>query len=212
MKHRRAVLICALLASTVALASCSHASPRAGTPSASAGPKTDVLVTMGSDATFGDGLTDPLHDSWPQRLYHAAFARSAVLVNAADRAVTVDRALVVEVPLALDQHATVVAIWLGDADLEQNTSPASFESGLDALVKPLLASDARVLIGNLPRGVPGAAAYDDVMARVAKSRGATLVDLATALAATPDLGPTSLVTVKTSAQIADAFGAALARS
>jgi hypothetical protein len=203
----------ALLGLVLAVTSCSHASSRAGAPSpTSAAPKVEVLVTIGSDATFGDGLQNPLADSWPQKLYHEAFPRSAVLVNASDRAVTVDRAAVLQVPLALQEHATVVAVWLGDTDLQQRLPAASFESNLDGVVEQLRDSGARVLLGNLSRERAGASAYDDAIARIARARGATLVDLAAALSAHPGIGPGSLVNPTTSGKIAEAFAVALARS
>jgi hypothetical protein len=206
-------MLAASLALSLAIASCSHSTGRSGAPGSTAAPAgVDVLVTIGSDATFGDGLTNPLRDSWPQKLYHEAFARSAVLVNASDRAVRVGRALAVQVPLALEVHATVVAVWLGDTDLEAGFPVPGFEANLDLLVKRLSDSGARVLLGNISRARAGAAAYDDAIARIARSRGATLVDCAAALSATPKVGPSSLVDPATSGRIAKAFAAAFARS
>jgi hypothetical protein len=200
------------VALVVALASCSHGSSHdAASGGTTAAPRAAVLVTLGSDATFGIGLSDPLSDSWPQRLYHLAFPETTVLVNAADRAVGVSSAASVELPLALEQHATVAAVWLGDVDLATGIPAATFETKLDDLVKRLRDSGARVLLGNISTAQPGALAYDNAIASVARTRGATLVDLATALSATPDIGPSSSVTPTTSAQIAAAFAAAVAR-
>jgi GDSL-like Lipase/Acylhydrolase family len=209
-RFRRALPAVALV---LVLASCSHGSSHgaASTPT-SAATRPPVLVTIGSDATFGIGLDSPLTDSWPQKLYHRAFPESTVLVNAADRSVTVDRAAIAQVPLALEEHATVVAVWLGDADLAANFPASAFESNLNSLVEQLRNSGARVLLGNLSRQRPGAAAYDDAIARVARARGATLVDLASALSASPRVLPGSSVNPTTSALIADAFAAAFARS
>lgn len=207
----RVLQTCAALAATLTLVSCSHSSGRAGAPgSSSAPPRHDVLVTIGSDATFGDGLTSRLRDSWPQRLYHQAFARSSVLINTADRGVTVDRALTGQpLSLALEVHATVVAVWLGDVDLADRVPAGRFEDALDRLVGRLRDSGARVLLGNLSRARTGAADYDSAIARVARARGATLVDLAAALVATPTIGPSSDVDPAVSEKIARAFGSAL---
>jgi hypothetical protein len=195
-----------------ALASCSHGSSHgAGSSPSTTAPRPPVLVTIGSDATFGNVLY-ALTDSWPQKFYHEAFPQSTVLVNAAERPVTLDRAAVLQLPLALQEHATVVAVWLGDADLAANFPASAFKANLNSLVKELRDSGARVLLGNMSRERPGAAAYDDAIASVARARGATLVDLATALSATPDIGPSSAVKPTTSTQIADAFAAALAGS
>lgn len=201
----------AAVMSALALAACSHSSHTGAAAPASAAPRREVLVTIGSDATFGYGLINRVSDSWPQRLFHDAFARSTVLVNAADRSATVDEALAVQVPLALDARATVVTVWLGDLDLNDHVPVARFEADLDRLVGRLRASGARVLIGNLSRALPGATDYDLAIARVARSRAATLVDLASALSATPNVSPSSLADPVTSESIAQAFGTALSR-
>jgi hypothetical protein len=213
MTAGRATRVLTTVALVLALASCSHGSSHDG---ASAGtttaPRTEVLVTIGSDATFGIGLDNPLSDSWPQLLYHQAFPQSTVLVNAAERAVTVNTAASDEVPLALEEHATVVAVWIGDVDLATGIPAVAFEASLDALVKRLRDAGARVLVGNLSTAQPGALAYDNAIASVARARGATLVDVASALSATPDIGPSASVTKAASAHIAQAFSAAVARS
>jgi hypothetical protein len=204
-----AVLVCA-----GALASCSHGSSRGtASPTTSVAPRTAVLVTIGSDATFGNP-DFPLTDSWPQKLYHSSFPQSAVLVNAADHAaVTVNSAISVQVPLALEQRATVVGVWLGDIDLATGIPAAIFETRLDDLVKRLRDSGARVLLGNLSTAQPGAADYDNAIANVARARGATLVDIAAALSSTPDIGPSSSsMTPTISGRVADAFSAAIAGS
>jgi lysophospholipase L1-like esterase len=195
------------------LAGCSHSSGGgAQVASRTTSPHPVVLVTIGSSATFGFGLDDRLRDAWPQKLYHEAFPRSTVLVNASDRDVTVSQARAQQLPLALEVHATVVAVWLGGDDLRQHHTAATFEAGLDAIVARLRAAGARVLVGNLSRSRAGAAAYDDAIARVARSRGATLVDVASMLsAASPGVGPGSAVDPAASASIARAFAVALAR-
>ncbi|HEY5011195.1 MAG TPA: SGNH/GDSL hydrolase family protein [Acidimicrobiia bacterium] len=202
----------AVVLSALVLVACSHSSSHtgAGTPT-SAAPRRDVLVTIGSDATFGNGLINRVSDSWPQRLFHDAFARSTVFVNAADRSATVGEAIAVQVPLALEAQATVVTVWIGDLDLNDHVPAARFEADLDRLVGRLRASGARVLIGNLSRALPGATGYDLAIARVARSQGATLVDLASALSATPNVAPSSAVDPVTSESIARAFGTALSR-
>jgi GDSL-like Lipase/Acylhydrolase family len=211
--RRRAVRGFAVAALALALASCSHSSGRAAAPGSSTpAARRAVLVTIGSNATFGDGLQTPLRDAWPQKLYHDAFSRSTTFVNAGNRHALVSDARSEQLPLALEVHATVVAMWIGDTDLAAHHSAASFEAGLDAMVARLRASGARVLLGNLSRARAGAGDYDDAIARVAAAHGAIVVDLATALLATPHLGPSSSVNITTSARIAEAFAAALARS
>ena len=130
-----AVFTCAL-----ALASCSsHSSGGSGAPAtrsgSSSGSGHDVLVTIGSDATFGDGLDNRLRDAWPQKLFHDSFAQSTILINAAQRSTTVERALGQQLSLAIEQHATVVAVWLGDLDLDAGVDTATFEDQLSQLVR-----------------------------------------------------------------------------
>ncbi len=202
----------ALFVCATALAACSHGSARgAASPTTATAPRPAVLVTIGSDATFGNP-DYALTDSWPQRVYHTSFPQSAVLVNAAGQAATVNAAIFVQVPLAIEQHATVVGVWLGDIDLATGIPAAAFEAGLNDLVKKLRDSGARVLLGNLSTALPGAADYDNAIANVARARGATLVDLGAALAETPDIGPSSSVTPAISTRIAAAFSAALTGS
>jgi hypothetical protein len=205
--RRVARVFAAACALSVALASCSHSARHAAPvrPSGTA-PRGDVFVAIGSNATIGDGQSQPLLQSWPQLLFRQAFPISTVFVNAGEIQESARRALTVAVPLALEVHATVVAIWIGDWDLRQTGSAANFEANLDLIVRTLRNSGARVLIGNFSRTRPGAAAFDDAIARVARARSATLVDLATAV---PTVGPSSKVNPATSRAIATAFTSAL---
>src|SRR5207244_4254171 len=92
--RRRLFPIVAALLSALALVACSRpAGPNGASSATSSAPRRDVLVAIGSGATLGDGLDNPLRDSWPQVLYHDAFPRTTVLVNSANRSVTVERAL-----------------------------------------------------------------------------------------------------------------------
>jgi hypothetical protein len=203
--------IVAVLVSSLALASCSHPAGRGDAPTSTSGaPRREVLVSIGSGATFGDDLENPLRDAWPQLLYHDAFPRSTVFVNASDRSVTVASALGQPLSIAIEVHATVVAVWLGDLDLDAGVPPSQFEGDLDRLVTRLRGSGARVLLGNLPG--TKSLVYNNAIARVARTHRAALVDLATALSGHPDAGPSRAVDAATSRTIADAFRAALARS
>ncbi|MDQ1534957.1 MAG: hypothetical protein QOF28_2718, partial [Actinomycetota bacterium] len=150
MTRRRVFAIVAVLVSAFALASCSHPTGGGDAPTSTSGaPRREVFVSIGSGATFGDDLDNPLRDAWPQLLYHDAFPRSTVFVNATDRSVTVASALGQPLSIAIEVHATVVAVWLGDLDLEAGVPPSQFEGDLGRLVTRLRGSGARVLLGNL---------------------------------------------------------------
>jgi lysophospholipase L1-like esterase len=200
----------------LALASCSHSQRPADGPLARATPpRGSVFVAIGSTATFGFKMTNPLREVWPQLLYHEAFPLSTVFVNAADVRASVAQALALQVPLALQMHATVVTVWLGDVDLLQTGVRGDFPAELDLLVRRLRDSGARVLLATFrfPRLASGAAAFNAAIERIARARGATLVDLASALAATPNVRPSALrLSAAANRAIAAAFASALASS
>lgn len=209
MRNRKVAFAVALV--VVAGCSGSTAKPTASDPRAAAA-EPDVFVAIGADATSGIGLADPVRDAWPQLVYRETFPVSTVFVNAANQAATVRRARADQVALALEQHATVVAIWLDAADTlcTPTTSASAYVGDLTTLVEPVRASHARVLIGNVSRTERCGAAFDDAIDQVARAQGATVVDVAGALRATPAYGPRSSVTKSVSRTVADAFGAAVA--
>jgi hypothetical protein len=212
IRERKLATVAALV-SVLVLASCSD-SRRGGDASATTAGRAsrEVLVSIGSSATFGDGLDDRLRDAWPQRLYNEAFPTSTVFVNASDRLLTVERSLGRPLSIALEVHVTVAVVWLGDLDLALGVEASEFEAGLDQLVARLRESGARVLLGNLARPGAAAGAYDEAITRIAKARGAALVDMASVVSTDSDSGPSAEIGVATSQAVADAFAAALERS
>lgn len=219
MNRRRAAaprVLAFACACVLALASCSHSQRSADAPlSGSTSPRGSVFVAIGSTATFGYKMTHPLREVWPQLLYREAFPASTVFVNAADVRASVPQALALQVPLALQMHATVVTVWLGDLDLLQTGVRGNFPAELDVLVRRLRDSGARVLLANFsfPRHASGAAAFSAAIERIARARGATLVDLAGALGATANVRPSSLgLNAAANRSIAAAFASALASS
>jgi hypothetical protein len=206
----------AVLALVVALGlgACSHSASTGSRASATTtSAPHEVLVAFGSSAGYGDGLADRFRGSWPQLLFREAFPLSTVLVNLSADPTTITIAVGAAVPVALEQHATTAAIWLGpDGPCAADTTATGFESALTSLVEPLRAAGARVIVGNVPDRVPCAVAFNAAVMNVARVQHATVADVASALAATPAVGPSSSVTVAESRAIASAFGAAVARS
>jgi hypothetical protein len=203
-----------VLAFAVASAACS----RSSSPGALASPTTttvapEVFVAFGSTSGMGTGLTDNLRDAWPQVLFREAFPLSTVFVNLSDDPQTIDDAVSRQLPVALEQHAKVAAIWLGAAGegCTADATATTFEPVLTALVRPLRDEGARVIIGNLPDRVPCAVAFNVAVADVAHAQAATVADVASALASTPTVGPGSQATVDQNRAIAAAFAAAVAR-
>jgi lysophospholipase L1-like esterase len=178
---KRAVPIAAAFASLLLFAACNADGGNNGRSTARAPvavEQTQTLVVMGSSATVGEGLDQPLQESWPRILHREAFPRATVLVNAATDTSTVADAIRDQLPVAEELRPDVVAIWLGQADLSLGTAVGDFERDLRTLVQRVRAVGARVLLGNLPdTGTPRADAYDAAIARVARDTGATLVDV-----------------------------------
>jgi hypothetical protein len=198
---------------TVALGACSRA---ASTGASGAAPTTTarppVLVVFSSSSGQANNLADPLHNSWPQILFRHSFPLSTVLVNASDLATTIDVATSVELPVALAQHVSVAVIWLGPEGVGTcgpSTTATMYQPALTTLVQPLREAGARVLIGNVPDGIPCADAFNAAVDNVARAQHATVADVASALASTPAVGPGSNVTLDESRAIASAFGSAL---
>ena len=92
-------------------------------PSAAGGTqgKPTTLVTIGSSATEGDGVSNRFRQAWPYLFFDEAFPISTSLVNAAVDGATVANASTQQLPLVREVKADVVAIWLGVDDLENHT-------------------------------------------------------------------------------------------
>ncbi|HEX4493392.1 MAG TPA: SGNH/GDSL hydrolase family protein [Acidimicrobiia bacterium] len=215
MTRRAPAALAVVLTVAVALAACSHASSSGGLAApTTATAAQEVFVAFGSTAGLGSGLADNLRDAWPQVVFRDSFPFSTVLINLSDDPLPIDDAVTLQLPVALEQHAKAAAIWLGPTrgDCTTDTTATMFTPQLTALVKPLRDSGARVAVGNLPDGVPCAVAFNAAVTNVARANGATVADVASALASTPTIGPSSKITVAQGHAVAAAFGAALAPS
>lgn len=213
---RRAVSVTAAVTSLLLFAACNGdgGNNRGSTTRATvAVEQTQTLVVMGSSATVGEGLDQPLQQSWPRILHREAFPRATVLVNAATDTSTVADAIREQLPVAEELRADVVAIWLGQADLSLGTPVGDFGRDLRTLVQRVRAVGARVLLGNLPdTGTARADGYDAAIASVARDTGATLVDVHALSITTlgPNTGP-FLPNAAGQRAVAGAFAAALRR-
>jgi hypothetical protein len=142
--------------------------------------RTQLLVTVGGSATFGDGLDESLRDGWPHVLHRTAFPRATVLVNAAVRRSTAREALEQQVPLVEELRPAVVAIWLGSVEVRSGSPVDEFAADLGAVVRRADATGARVLLANLPRGPDlDVDAYNAAIARIASAQDVALVRLDT---------------------------------
>lgn len=144
-------------------------------PPAKARPPT-VFVVIGGRESSGSGLDDSLHTAWSQ-LAFAGLPDGTVYLNLASDDATVAEARQRQAPLAVEQHATVAAVWLGEGDDLAGTDPAQFGRDLRALLDQLRrAGTDRVLVASPPPGVPGSQ-YAPAIAAATTSTGSELVPL-----------------------------------
>ena len=110
-----------------------------------------VYVAVGASETTGIGAESPLRDAWPRVLFRTAMPEDTIFINAGIPGATVAQALKEELPLALEQHPTIVTVWLNVNDLIAGVSPPQFERDLGTLIRGLRRGGAtRVLVANTP--------------------------------------------------------------
>jgi lysophospholipase L1-like esterase len=209
----RRIAVAVVVALALAAAGCGGGAPSRATGSTVAAERTNTLLIMGTSASLGDGLDDPvrLQDAWPRVFYRDAFPRATVLVNAAVLDGSTADALRDQVPLAEDVAPSVVAIWLGAVEASEKRPVNEFAADLNGVVRRTRATGARVLLADLPpvAGID-VSAYNRVIARVAEDQGATLVPLHTqTISMLPGSGSTFLPDTAGHRVIARAFQAAL---
>lgn len=152
-------------------------------------PPRFVYVAIGASDSYGTGLDDPATQSWP-----AVFVRSLPAgthyVNLGVPGILLHRAIMTELPVALDAPPSVVTVWLAVNDLAAGVPLAHYRHDLDVLLGSLHRSTrARVLVANLPdlsrvpalSGRPGlaaiVAAWNQEIGSAVLAHGAVLVDL-----------------------------------
>lgn len=110
-----------------------------------------TYAAIGASDTFGIGADDPTTENWPTDLA-AQLGPSVRLVNLGIPGITLNQALSVEVPIALDSHPDLITVWLAVNDLATNVPLASYTHDLELLVSRLqsAAPHARIAIANIP--------------------------------------------------------------
>jgi lysophospholipase L1-like esterase len=148
-----------------------------------------VYVAIGASDSYGTGLDDPATQAWP-----AVFARSLPagthVINLGVPGILLHRAIITELPVALDAHPTVVTVWLAVNDLAGGVPLALYHHDLAMLLGSLHRSThAPVLVANIPNlslipvfsGRPelaaDVAAWNVEIAAAVRAHGAVLVDL-----------------------------------
>jgi acyl-CoA thioesterase-1 len=111
---------------------------------------TPVYVAVGASDSFGIGTDDPLTQSWPHDIA-GKLTPAPHLINLGIPGATVDLASRAELPIALDAKPTLVTVWLGVNDFDDNVPLATYSQQLRALLATLTQqTSAAIYVGNLP--------------------------------------------------------------
>jgi lysophospholipase L1-like esterase len=151
-----------------------------------------TYVALGASDAVGVGADDPETEGWVSRL-HASMPAGTRLVNLGVSGSTLSEALAQQLPVALAAEPDVVTVWLAVNDERRGVPLERYARDLDELLGRLRATGALVLVGNLPdltllpggdpRGRPPEALRAEIarwnaaIARIARARGAVLLDL-----------------------------------
>jgi lysophospholipase L1-like esterase len=149
-----------------------------------------TYVAIGASDAVGVGAAKPETEGWvPQ--FGARLGSNVRVVNLGVSGSTLGQALQEQLAAAIDAHPDVVTVWLAVNDLNAHVPLESYAADLDTLLGELEATQARVLVGNVP-DLRGLAAYrgidpaplvaevdqwNAVIADGVERHGATLVDL-----------------------------------
>ena len=158
---------------------------------------TFTYVAIGASDAFGVGTDNPASDNWPtvlsnQLISNVPKSDTIHLINLGIPGELVGQSLQNELPIALEAHPNLVTVWLSVNDFAGGTSLDTYQRQLTSLLTSLRQhTTAHVFIANLPdlSILPAFSRFDPaalrvriqqwnaVIAAVAASQGATLVDL-----------------------------------
>lgn len=152
------------------------------------GPVTYVAV--GASDTVGVGTTDPVNQSWVAIL-NRRLPEGGKFVQLGVSGTTAERALVEQVPKAVDSNPDLITVWLAVNDLHRFIPAENFGTTLEAILIKLRSTNARVFVGNLPdlsqlplySGIPKVLMnqrvreYNEEIDNRASDAGAVVVDL-----------------------------------
>lgn len=193
----RVALLCSLV--VLLLAGCGQQVGRQQVSRASSGPVQTqttrpqlTYVAIGASDTFGIGTDEPYTENWAADLA-ARIGPGVHLINLGIPGILTQKALSVEVPVALDSHPDLITIWLGVNDIAEHVPVARYAPDLDLLLSRLQAGAprARIAIAGLPdlTLLPyfhsfdqqalqrQTLAYNAAIAAIAQRHGAILIDL-----------------------------------
>lgn len=111
-------------------------------------PRT-LVVLAASDGT-GEGLADPVAESWPMLLAQPSPSPELNVVNLSIAGLTLDRALKEALPSALELRPDRAAIWLVVNDYGFGRPLAAYVADLRTILGAFRNAGVEVFIGNLP--------------------------------------------------------------
>ena len=110
-----------------------------------------TYVAIGASETFGIGTSDPYSENWPEDLSEK-IPQKVHLINLGIPGITLNDALRLELPIAIDSHPQLVTIWLGVNDIADKVPVSSYSRNLNVLLSQLRskAPSAQIMIANIP--------------------------------------------------------------
>jgi acyl-CoA thioesterase-1 len=109
-----------------------------------------VYVAVGASDAFGIGTDDPLTQNWPHDIA-GELHPAPHLINLGIPGATVNLATRAELPIAVTAKPTLVTVWLGVNDFDDNVPLATFSQQLRSLLTTLAQQTlAAIYVGNLP--------------------------------------------------------------
>jgi len=123
----------------------------AGTGTANTAPPTYALtyVAVGASDAYGIGTDAPAYESWPSVLA-GQLSDHTHLLNLGIPGATVAEAQRTEAPIATTAHPDIITVWLALNDYAAKVPLATYQTQLGALLSTLVATGARVYVGNMP--------------------------------------------------------------
>jgi hypothetical protein len=199
MRKSRSLLF-VLGVSALVLAACSGTNPTttAGSNDSSA---RHTYVAIGENGSNGSRTRFDLRSLWPQLFYQSVIGTGGTFYDFTNPDQTIAHVISQVLPNALAVHPDLVTVWVSTADIVAGTTPSTYEDELRQLVRPLRKRGAIVLLADVApaaldpaigvckssgrgcqarlRQQPPAniSAYDAVIASVARTTGARLVDI-----------------------------------
>ncbi|GCE17925.1 SGNH/GDSL hydrolase family protein [Dictyobacter kobayashii] len=151
-----------------------------------------TYVAIGASDTFGTGTADPATQCWPVDLA-TSLGPQVRLINLGIPGINAHDALNIELPVALDEHPTLITVWLAVNDLVDKVPLDSYQRDLNSVVQRLHSANlkARIVVANVPdlTFLPRfknnnvqelhqtIAAYNNVISSVVQHNHVILVDL-----------------------------------